>query len=179
MSARASSRERTSYWISLVSLLAAVPLAVLVGSRGEFAAWLQRRMQPPVTVERDGSGQGAGGSWRLTSLRRLPGTLPDTSLMLAEIAVSVQAADVLKQALPCALSLTDGANRRWDPLPLPGRLLREADPAIADRPQCTTLTIGEAGEASLRVVELFLVPRQADGFTLSLALTGSPPILLK
>jgi hypothetical protein len=179
MSARASSRERTSYWISLVSLLAAVPLAVLVGSRGEFAAWLQRRMQPPVTVERDGSGQGAGGSWRLTSLRRLPGTLPDTSLMLAEIDVSVQAADVLKRALPCALSLTDGAGRRWDPLPLPGRLLREADPEIADRPQCTTLTIDKAGEASLRVVELFLVPRQADGFTLSLALIGSPPIVLK
>lgn len=179
MSARASSRERKSYWISLVSLLAAVPLAVLVGSRGEFAAWLQRRMESPVTVERDGSVQGTGGSWRLISLRRLPGTLPDTSLMLAEIDLSVEAADVLQQALPCALSLTDGAGRRWDPLPLPGRLLREAAPEVADRPQCTTLTIGEAGDAPLRVVELFLVPRQADGFTLSLALTGSPPILLK
>lgn len=179
MSVPASSRERKSYWISLVSLLAAVPLAVLVGSRGEFAAWLQRRMESPVTVERDGSVQGTGGSWRLISLRRLPGTLPDTSLMLAEIDLSVEAADVLQQALPCALSLTDGAGRRWDPLPLPGRLLREADPEVADRPQCTTLTIGEAGDAPLRVVELFLVPRQADGFTLSLALTGSPPILLK
>lgn len=31
MSVPASSRERKSYWISLVSLLAAVPLAVLVG----------------------------------------------------------------------------------------------------------------------------------------------------
>lgn len=179
MSVPASSRERKSYWISLVSLLAAVPLAVLVGSRGEFAAWLQRRMESPVTIERDGSVQGTGGSWRLISLRRLPGTLPDTSLMLAEIDLSVEAADVLQQALPCALSLTDGAGRRWDPLPLPGRLLREADPEVADRPQCTTLTIGEAGDAPLRVVELFLVPRQADGFTLSLALTGSPPILLK
>ena len=99
--------------------------------------------------------------------------------MLAEIDVSVQAADVLKRALPCALSLTDSAGRRWDPLPLPGRLLRETDPEIADRPQCTTLTIDEAGEAPLRVIELFLVPRQADGFTLSLALTGPPPILLK
>lgn len=179
MSVPASSRERKSYWISLVSLLAAVPLAVLVGSRGEFAAWLQRRMESPVTVERDGSVQGTGGSWRLISLRRLPGTLPDTSLMLAEIDLSVEAADVLQQALPCALSLTDGAGRRWDPLPLPGRLLREADLEVADSPQCTTLTIGEAGDAPLRVVELFLVPRQADGFTLSLALTGSPPILLK
>ncbi|MDW9416675.1 hypothetical protein NKZ03_30900 [Sinorhizobium meliloti] len=179
MSVPASSRERKSYWISLVSLLAAVPLAVLVGSRGEFAAWLQRRMESPVTIERDGSVQGTGGSWRLISLRRLPGTLPDTSLMLAEIDLSVEAADVLQQALPCALSLTDGTGRRWDPLPLPGRLLREADPEVADSPQCTTLTIGEAGDAPLRVVELFLVPRQADGFTLSLALTGSPPILLK
>ncbi len=179
MSARASSRERKSYWISLVSLLAVVPLAILVGSRGEFAAWLQRRMEAPVTVERDGSGQGAGASWRLTSLRRLPGTLPDTSLMLAQIDLSVQAADVLQQALPCALSLTDGVGRRWDPLPLPGRLLREAGPEVADSPQCTTLTIGEAGKAPLRVVELFLVPRQADGFTLSLALTGSPLIRLK
>lgn len=179
MSVPASSRERKSYWISLVSLLAAVPLAVLVGSRGEFAAWLQRRMESPVTIERDGSVQGTGGSWRLISLRRLPGTLPDTSLMLAEIDLSVEAADVLQQALPCALSLTDGAGRRWDPLPLPGRLLREADLEVADSPQCTTLTIGEAGDAPLRVVELFLVPRQADGFTLSLALTGSPPILLK
>ncbi|RVI62798.1 hypothetical protein CN189_17735, partial [Sinorhizobium meliloti] len=113
MSVPASSRERKSYWISLVSLLAAVPLAVLVGSRGEFAAWLQRRMEPPLTVEHDGSGQGAGGSWRLISLRRLPGTLPDTSLMLAESDLSVEAADVLQQALPCALSLTYGAGRRW------------------------------------------------------------------
>lgn len=68
----ASSRERKSYWVSLVSLIAVVPLAVLTGSRGEFVSWLQRRMERPIIIERGSSGHGVGGSWRLASLRRLP-----------------------------------------------------------------------------------------------------------
>lgn len=179
MRMHASSRERKSYWISLVSLIAVVPLAILVGSRGEFVSWLQRRMEPPIIIERGSSGHGAGGSWRLASLRRLPGPLPDTNLVLAEVDFSKEEGEALRRTLPCALTLTDGAGRRWAALPLPGSLLREAAPEVVGRPQCSTLTVGESGAERLSVVEIFLVPRLAEGFALSLALTGAPPLLFK
>ncbi|PLU76307.1 hypothetical protein BMJ21_00565 [Sinorhizobium medicae] len=166
----ASSRERKSYWVSLVSLIAVVPLAVLTGSRGEFVSWLQRRMERPIIIERGSSGHGVGGSWRLASLRRLPGPLPDTNLMLAEVDFAKKADEAVQATLPCALTLTDGAGRRWAALPLPGE--------VVGKPQCSTLTVGESGRR-LSIVEIFLVPQQAEGFALSLALTGAPPLLFK
>ncbi|MQW73057.1 hypothetical protein GHK50_29160 [Sinorhizobium medicae] len=174
----ASSRERKSYWVSLVSLIAVVPLAVLTGSRGEFVSWLQRRMERPIIIERGSSGHGAGGSWRLASLRRLPGPLPDTNLMLAEVDFAKKADEAVQATLPCALTLTNGAGRRWAALPLPGSLLRAAAPEVVGKPQCSTLTVGESG-GRLSIVEIFLVPQQAEGFALSLALTGAPPLLFK
>lgn len=178
MSAPTSSRERRGYWISLALLLVVVPLAIVVNSDGEFISWLERRMERPSAVARGESGQSGGGRWRLANLRRLPGTLPDTNLILAEVDLSIQDATTLQQGLPCSITLTDGTDRRWAPLFSPGTYLRESAPEAADLPQCSVLTPGTDG-TSVRVAELYLVPEDADGFTLSLSLANGPPLLLE
>lgn len=178
MSTPVSSRERRAYWASLVLLLVVVPLAVVVNSGGEFVSWLDRRMERPATAARGENGQSGGGQWRLADLRRLPGTLPDTNLILVEMELSIQDAGALRQGLPCRVTLTDGKGRRWTPLFLPGTYLRDSAPQTAGLPQCSMLT-ADASATSVRVAELYLVPKDAGGFTLSLSLTGEPALLLE
>lgn len=177
MSRSVSPQERKAYWVSLVLLLLVVPIAIVMNSPGEFVSWAERRMERPKVVERGDSGQLGGGVWRLAPLSRLAGTLPDTNLMLAEIDVFARDMAALPQS--CELTLTDGTGRRWEPLPLPGLLLRDAAPAAAGGSQCSTLQAGELEGQILRVVELYLVPHDAEGFSLSLAVPGEPPLVLK
>lgn len=177
MSRSVSSQERKAYWISLSLLLVVVPIAIVMNSPGEFVSWVERRMERPNVVERGDSEPLGGAAWRLATLHRLAGTLPDTNLMLAEIDVSVRDIAALPQA--CELSLMDGMGRRWEPLPLPGLLLREVAPTAAGGSQCSTLQAGELEGQRLRVAELYLVPHDAEGFSLSLILPGELPLVLK
>ncbi len=178
MSTPVSSRERRGYWASLASLFLVVPLAIVVNSGGKVLSWLGESMERPMPIAHGGSGTSGGSRWQLAALRRLPGPLPDTNLILAEIKLTVQDAGTLRQALPCNVTLSDSRGRRWAPLFLPGTYLRETAPEAADLPQCSLLTAGANG-ASVRVAELYLVPQDAGGFILSLGLTGQPALLLQ
>ncbi len=177
MSEATSSGERKSFWICFALLIIALPLAVFVRSDGGLLRWIEQKLQEPVIVPRGDVQAYGGGNWKLVALDRFPGTLPETNIVLAEIEVTVQDAEQLKQMIPCFMTVTDTEDRRWSTLYVSNQTIQKLKPEAADKPKCYDLA-NENGSAPVRFVECFLVPADAGELSLLLTMLGKNPVLL-
>jgi len=168
--------ERRRYWLSLGALVVVLPAAIVVNSWDSLAEWRRSQLQKPIVVERGSAQAYAGAEWQLTGLTRLPGATPDTTLIVAEFDAVVDDPTLL-QAGPCAIALTDDKGRRWLPVFLPGRAVRQGRPAAADKPRCYGLARAEKGK-TIAMAETFTVPESAAGLTLSVSIGGAKPASL-
>jgi hypothetical protein len=116
----------------------------------------------------------AGGTWKLTDLSKLPGTLPKTNVVLAEIEVTVTDPDQLKQATPCPPAVTDAQGRSWTAMYLSDRIVRRLKPQASGKPQCLNL-IADGIDGTVQIVESFLVPEDAGELSLTLSMSGAKP----
>lgn len=171
--------ERRRYWLSLAALAVVLPAAIAVNSWDSLTEWRRSRPHKPIAVERGLAQAYAGAEWQLTGLTRLPGATPDTTLVVAEFDAVVDDPTLL-QAGPCAIALTDDKGRRWLPVFLPGRTVRQGRPAAADKPRCYALARAEKGK-TIAMAETFTVPENAAGLALSVGIGGAKPanLLLK
>lgn len=171
---------RKSYWLSLAALVVVLPVAIVVHSQGELIQSLRAAFRSPIDVEKGASQSYAGADWRLTSLTQLPGALPATTVMLAEFEATVRDARLLSDSFPCKIALTDGRGRRWNGNFLYDPVVRKARPDAASLPRCGSADGIKPGD-TIRMAESFVVPKDADGLMLSLALFGGMPdtLLLK
>ncbi|PWJ84503.1 hypothetical protein C7441_105119 [Pseudaminobacter salicylatoxidans] len=168
---------RKHYWICLVLLLVLIPAAILMHSRGAFIEWIAQASQEPITVERGKSQPYAGGNWRLVDLSPLPGRLPDTNVLLAELEIAIDDPVRIKQALPCSIWLIDKDGRRWEPAFLSEPVVRQMRPDAVGKPHCFNLPeIARAG--TVQMFETFLIPHDAEGLALSVSMTGEQPLRL-
>ncbi len=79
--------------------------------------------------------------------------------MLAEVDVTIQDADQLKQLIPCFMTVTDTEGRRWSTLYVSTQTIRKLKPEAADKPKCYDLA-NEHGSGPVRLVESFLCSRK-------------------
>lgn len=172
MTAKAGTGERRQYWISVALLAVAAPLALFLPSRGEWLDWFAAKARQPVTVERGTTQELAGATWRLVDFTPLPGDLPETTVLLAELEVDVTDADRLRKAAPCLMTLTDVKGRRWSSnflLPYDARNLR---PDVAEKKSCLNLI--EAQPGTLQLTGNFIIPEGTEGLALILSMNGEP-----
>lgn len=172
MAGAVPSGERRRYRLSLAALVIVLPAAILVHSRGDIVEWLRRTLREPVVVERNAAQNYAGAEWRLESLTRLAGDLPDTIIVLAEFDASITDPARLREAGACTVALTDASGRRWEPLFLPEPAVREARPDAADKPRCG---IFDGASGTITMAESFLVPEGAEALALSVTMAGALP----
>ena len=162
MTAASGTSERRRYWLSLAALAVALPLAIVVNSWDSLSEWRRSQLRTPIAVERGTTQAYAGAQWHLTGLTRLPGATPETALIVAEFD---------------AVVLTDDKGRRWLPVFLPGRTVRQSRPAAADKPRCYGLARAEKGK-TITMAETFTVPEGATGLALSITIGGARPAYL-
>ena len=165
--------ERRRYWLSLAALVVVLPAAIVVNSWDSLSEWRRSRSTTPIAVERGKAQAYAGAEWQLTGLTRLPGTTPETTLIVAEFDAAVDDPTLL-QAGPCAIALTDDRGRRWLPVFLPGHEVRQGRPAAADKPRCYGLARAEKGK-TIAMAETFTVPASAAGLALAVTIGGARP----
>jgi hypothetical protein len=168
--------ERHRYWLCLAALVVVLPAAIVVNSWDSLSEWRRSRLSTPIAVERGEAQAYAGAEWQLTGLTRLPGATPDTTLIVAEFDAIVDDPTLL-QAGPCTIAITDDKGRRWLPVFLPGRAVRQGRPAAADKPRCYGLARAEKGK-TVAMAETFTVPEAAAGLTLSVSIGGAKPAYL-
>lgn len=176
MTAATRTGERRRYWLSLAALVVVLPVAVLVNSWDSLSEWRLGHMRTPIIVERDAAERYAGAQWQLTGLTRLPGGASGATLIVAEFEATVDDPALLQNS-PCAVVLTDDKGRRWQPVFLPPRLVRQGRPAAADKPRCSALARAEKGQ-TIAMAETFTVPEEAAGLTLSLTIGAARPAFL-
>lgn len=180
MDVSANPHPRKSYWLSLAALAVVLPVAIVVHSQGELIQWLRAAFRSPTTVENGASQSYAGADWRLTGLARLPGALPGTTVVLAEYEAAVEDEARLRDSFPCKLALVDDRGRRWKGTFMVDPVVRKTRPDAAQKPHCGTAEASRKGD-TIRMAESFVIPQDADGLMLSLALYGGMPdsLLLK
>ncbi len=174
MSEATSSGERKSFWICLTLLIITLPLAVFVRSDGGLLRWIEQNLQEPIVVPRGDVQTYAGANWKLVALDKFPGTLPKTSIVLAEIEVTIPDVDRLKQLIPCFVTATDTEGRSWSTLYVSNQVIQKLKPEAADKPKCYDLA-NENGSAPVRIVESFLVPENVGELSLLLTMLGKQP----
>ena len=168
--------ERRRYWLSLASLVVVLPVAIVVSAWDNLSEWRRGQLRTPIAVERGATQGYAGAQWQLTGLTRLPGATPETALIVAEFDAAVDEPALL-QAGPCAIALTDDKGRRWLPVFLSGRAVRQGRPAAADKPRCYGLSRAEKGK-TVSMAETFTIPESAAGLALSITIGGARPAYL-
>jgi hypothetical protein len=168
--------ERRRYWLSLAALVFVLPGAVLVNSWDSLSEWRRSHMRSPVVVERGATQRYAGAQWQLTGLTRLPAGTSGASVIVAEFDATVDDPALLQNS-PCTVVLTDGKGRRWQPVFLPGRVVRQGRPAAADKPRCSALARAEKGK-TIAMAETFTVPEDAADLALSLTIGAARPAFL-
>jgi hypothetical protein len=173
MMAMTAMSDRRRYWLSLAALVVVLPAAIVVSSWDSVSEWRRSQLSAPIAVERGATQAYAGAQWQLTGLTRLPGATPDTMLVVAEFDAAVDDPALL-QAAPCTIALTDDKGRRWLPVFLPGRAVRQGRPTAADKPRCYALARAEKGK-TIAMAETFTVPASAAGLALSLTIGGARP----
>ena len=173
MADTAAAGERRRYWFSLAALAVVLPTALVVHSDGTLFNKLRRSLHDPVIVERGETQSRAGANWRLTGLERLKGELPETVIVLAEFEAAVTDVQHLGNTPSCTVTLTDNQERRWLPLFLTERAVRQARPDAAEKPGCGAFGEAETGRTML-MAESFLVPEDAQGLSLFVTLGDAP-----
>lgn len=176
MRAMIAMSERRRYWLSFAALVVVLPVAIVVNSWDSLSEWRRAQLSTPIAVERGATQAYAGAQWQLTGLTRLPGATPDTTLVVAEFDAAVDDPALL-QAGPCTIALTDDKGRRWLPVFLPGRTVRQGRPTAADKPRCYGLARAEKGK-TIAMAETFTVPESATGLALTLTIGGARPASL-
>lgn len=171
----ANTGERRRYWFSIAALAVVLPAAILVHTGDTIREWL-RDMRDPISVESGALQRYAGADWRLTGLARLPGSLPDTAVVLAEFEATVDDPSQLAENR-CQVALTDDRGRRWEPAFLPESAVRKAKPAAADKPHCGLFEEVTPGD-TVMMAESFVVPDGAESLALSVSLSGALPAYL-
>lgn len=169
----ANTGERRRYWFSIAALAVVLPAAILVHTGDTLWEWL-RDVRNPIAVERGALQRYAGADWRLTGLARLPGSLPDTAVILAEFEATVDDPAQLAEN-PCQVALTDARGRRWEPAFLTA--VRKAKPAAADKPRCGLFEAISPGD-TVMMAESFVVPEDAESLALSVSLAKALPAYL-
>lgn len=172
MAGAVSSAERRRYRLSLAALAVILPAAILVHSRGDLVDLLRRTLREPVVVERGAVQDYAGARWRMETLAQLPGTLPETVVILAEFEAAATDAARLREAGPCTVALTDATGRRWEPVFLTEPIVRQARPDAADKPRCGAF---DGAGGTIAMAESFVVPEDAEGLALSVTMSGALP----
>lgn len=172
--ATASAGERRVRWFCLAALAVALPAAILVHSRGDLLDLLREAMREPVVVERGEAQPYGGADWRMTELTRLPGELPGTVVILAEFEAAAIGPARLREAVPCVVALTDDRGRRWEPVFLTEPAVRRTRPDALEKPRCGAFE-GSEEDGPIMMAESFLVPEDARGLSLSVALAGASP----
>lgn len=170
-----SMQGRKTYWLSLAALAVVLPAAIVVHSKGELIQTLRETFRSPTGVERGTSQSYAGADWRLTGLTKLPGKLPGTTVVLTEFEAVIQDKVRLVESFPCKIALVDDRGRRWKGSFLIDPVVRKMHPDAAEKPHCGGSADNIRPGDTVRMVESFVIPKDAGGLTLSLALFGGAP----
>lgn len=173
MAADVQSGERRQYWFSLLALAIVLPAAIAVNSWDSVSEWRSRNIRTPLAVDRGVTQHYAGAQWQLTGLTRLPAGSAESTLVVAEFEATVDEPQFLRDGL-CQVVLQDDKGRRWQPAFVPGRAVRQARPAAADKPRCTAIAKAEKGK-TIAMAESFTVPASATGLTLSVTVAAARP----
>ncbi len=166
--------ERRRYWLSLAALLVVLPATIAVHSWDSVAAWRSRYDRDPIAVVTGATQNYAGAEWQLTSLSRLPGRSPDETVVLAQFEATVDAE--IEAGNFCQVVLTDAEGRRWQPVFLGERIVREMHPEAVDKPRCMTTQFETLAKGSrAKMAETFIVPDAANDLALNVTMTGALP----
>jgi hypothetical protein len=177
--ASATGVERRRYWISMAALAVALPAALVVQTWNSARTWRAENFRDPLHVERGEAQPYAGATWRLTDLARLAGGAPERTVVVAEFEATAEDAAPLVQ-VPCQVLLVDRRGRAWRPNFIPDRILRQMRPESVEKPRCGGPAFENVPKGgTVKMVETFEVPADAEGLQLSLTmLTARPQYLL-
>jgi hypothetical protein len=175
MTGTSTQHSRKPYWICLALLILALPLAVIVQSKGAVVRWVETSMLQTPTVPRGETHEYAAASWTLTDLEMLEGTLPKTHVVVAKLNVVINNLEGFKQAVPCKVILQDDLQRQFAPLFLADSDLRARKPEFADKPHCNSLIEETTSGRNVEIVESYLVPENVSGLKILLSMSGAEP----
>lgn len=174
-------RERRHYWLSLAGLVVILPATVLVSSWDSLMQWRANHYRIQIPVEGQAVQRYAGADWKLSELTRLPGGMPEESVMLVEFEAVVDDPAILSKS-PCEVALTDERGRIWKPVFLTEPIVRELHPEAAEKPRCSNFAFeGSSKGSRITMAETFTVPTAAENLALSVTVVGALPdyMLLK
>lgn len=175
-----TSRERRTRWWCIGTLVLVLPAAVLVHSYEGALEWRKTLELEPVIAPRGGKASYAGAEWRLSGVYKLAVPGKPAATVLAEIEATITDPAVFAAGGPCEVTLTDAEGRRWKPLFLAPRALREARPQVSDMPSCN-VAFSNAPKAGDRIAmaETFTIPAELDSLDIVIAVMGERPAYLR
>jgi hypothetical protein len=166
--------EKRRYWLSLAALAVVLPGTVALHSWESVTEWRKRYDRDPLTVAAGATQSYAGAQWQLTGLSRLPGGRADAVVVLAQFEVAVDTQ--FEAGNFCHVALTDANGRRWQPVFLGERIVRQMHPEAVDKPRCSTTQFETLAKGSrVKMAETFIVPDAANDLTLNVTMTGALP----
>lgn len=168
------STEKRQYWLSLAALAVVLPATVALHSWESVAEWRKRHHGDPIAVAAGATQNYAGAEWQLTSLARMPGNRADAVVVLAQFEVTVDTE--FPAGNFCQVALTDADGRRWQPVFLSERIVRQTHPEAVEKPRCSTTRFETLTKGSrVKMAETFIVPDAAKDLALDVTMTGALP----
>jgi len=147
---------------SMILLAVLLPLAAAFSAYESIGQWWRGRDLIAREVAADGQADFGGARWQLHALRMAPlpagGNIPDNAMgVVADFRVEIRDADLPGNWRGCTVALQDEQGRRW----LPTYVVRLPR---SDAQECVSaIYSGAKAGATLRIRQIFLVPRDAAG----------------
>jgi hypothetical protein len=166
--------EKRQYWLSLAALAVVLPATVALHSWESVTEWRKRHHTDPIAVAAGAAQSYAGAEWQLTSLSRMPGSRADAVVVLAQFEAAIDTE--FEAGNFCHVALTDADGRRWQPVFLSERIVRQMHPEAVEKPRCSTTRFETLTKGSrVTMAETFIVPDAAKDLALNVTMTGSLP----
>lgn len=175
-----TARERRARWWCIGALFLALPAAILIRSYSDVLEWQKTLELDPVVAPSGRTAPYAGAEWRLSGLYKLAVPGKPAATALAEIEATITDPAVFVAGGPCEVALTDGDGRRWKPLFLTPRAIREARPEVSDMPSCGVAfsKTPKAGDR-IMIAETFKIPSDLESLDVVISVAGQRPAYLR
>lgn len=175
MTQMAPTTARRTFWCCLFLLVLALPLAVVVQSKGEIVGWVKAAMLETKPLPHGSSELYAQARFTPSGLVSFDGPLPKTKLVAAKLDIILADVAAFKAAMPCEISLLDAQHRRFKPLSPADGDLRKRKPEWAEKPNCNSLIGEERAGHTIEVVETYLVADDAKIMSIDISMAGVKP----
>lgn len=178
--AQTTSGERRTRWLCMGALVLVLPAAVLVRSYEGALEWRKTLELEPVIAPTGGKAVYAGAEWRLSGLYKLAQPGEPAATVLAEIEATVTDPAVFATGGSCEVALTDSEGRRWKPLFLVSRAIRQARPEVSDMPTCAAVFLNAPKQGdSIMMAETFMIPSELKNLDVVITVAGERPAYLR